>query len=76
MRTLAVVVFAMLCSITVFVPTRKLYQTWLLVTHKNDDFGAISVTERSCAASILKVDSHISDRFGATLRLLKSAKKR
>ena len=27
--------------------------------NKNGDFGAISVTERSCAA--LKVESHISD---------------
>ena len=27
-------------------------------THKNGDFGAISVTERNCAASISKVKSH------------------
>ena len=30
-------------------------------THKNRDFGAISVTERSCATPISKVESHISD---------------
>ena len=28
------------------------------VTHENDDFGPVSVTERSCAAPILKVDRH------------------
>ena len=31
-------------------PTRKPYQIALLFTHKNGDFGPISVTERSCAA--------------------------
>ena len=30
-------------------------------SQKNSDFGAISVTKRSCAASIFKVESHISD---------------
>ena len=34
-----------------------------LFTHKSGDFGAISVTERSCTATILQVDCHISDRF-------------
>ena len=34
----------------------------LLFTHKNSDFGAISVKERSCAALISKLESHISDR--------------
>ena len=34
-----------------------------LLTHKNGDFGMISVTRRSCAAPILKVDRHISDTF-------------
>ena len=35
----------------------------LLYVHKNGDFGAISVTaDRSCAAAIFKVESHISDR--------------
>jgi len=33
----------------------------LLFTHKTGDFGAISVTERSCAALISKVTSHIRD---------------
>ena len=28
------------------------------VTHENGDFGPVSVTERSCAAPILKVDRH------------------
>ena len=46
---------------------RKSYQIGLLFTHKNSDFGAISVTERSCAAPISKVESHISDRFCATV---------
>ena len=31
---------------------RKPYRIGLLFTHKNDDFGAISVTERSCAGGI------------------------
>ena len=39
----------------------------LLFTHKNDDFGAISVTERSSAAPFSKVESHISDRFCASV---------
>ena len=30
-------------------------------SHKIDDFGAISVTERSSAAPISKVERHISD---------------
>ena len=30
-------------------------------THKNRDFGAISVTERSCATPISKVESYISE---------------
>ena len=33
----------------------------LLFTLENDDFGAVSVKERSCAAPILKVGRHISD---------------
>ena len=37
---------------------RKPNQIWLLFTHKNGDFGAISVTERSCAAPISKVERH------------------
>ena len=51
-----------------FAPIRKLYQTWLLVTHKNGDFCAVSVTKRGCAGSILRVDRHISERFCVTLR--------
>ena len=31
-------------------------------THKNRDFGAIPVTERSCTALISKVKSRLSDR--------------
>ena len=34
-------------------PTRKPYGTGILFTHKNGDFEAISVTERSRAAPIL-----------------------
>ena len=30
--------------------------------HKNGDFGAISVTERSCASLISDLESHMSDR--------------
>ena len=30
-------------------PARKPHRTGLLITHKNGDFGAISVTERSLA---------------------------
>ena len=41
---------------------RKPYRIELLFTHKNGDFGEISVTERSCAAPISKMGSHISDR--------------
>ena len=33
-----------------FAPTRNLYRTGPLFTHKSGDSGAISVTERSCAA--------------------------
>ena len=33
--------------------------TGLLFTHKNRDFSAVSVTERTCAALISKVESHI-----------------
>ena len=39
------------------VQARKPY--W--IHHKNSDFGAISVTERSCIAPISEVKSHISD---------------
>ena len=42
---------------------RKSYQIGHLLTHTNSDFGAIYMTERSCAAQISKKESHISDRF-------------
>ena len=48
-----------------FAQARKPYLTRLLFTYRNGDFGAISVTERSCAALISKGESHIlflSDR--------------
>ena len=32
-----------------------------MFTHKNGDFGAIYVTEQSCAVPISKVESHISN---------------
>ena len=43
-------------------PARKLYRIGLLFTYKTSEFGAISVTEWSCAAPISNVESHISDR--------------
>ena len=46
----------------VFAPAQKPYRIGILFTHNNGDFGAISVTERSCAAPIPKVERHISDR--------------
>ena len=39
----------------------------LLFTHKTGDFDLISVTERSCAAPVSKVERYISDRFCVTL---------
>ena len=50
-----------------FASALKPYRIGLLFTHKNSDFGCISVTERSCAALISKVESHISDRICATV---------
>ena len=44
------------CAGTKTIPDRA-----SVYTHKNRDFGAISVTERSCATPISKVESHISD---------------
>ena len=44
-----------------FEPARKPYWILLLFTHKNSDFGDISVTEQSCAAPTSKVGSHILD---------------
>ena len=45
-----------------FASPRKQYLIGLMFTNKNGCGGAISVTERSYAASIFKVESHISDR--------------
>ena len=45
-----------------FTPAQKQYRIGLQFTHKNGDFGAISVMERSWVAPIAKVESHISDR--------------
>ena len=47
----------------VFAPAQKPYRIGILFTRKNGDFGAISVTERSCAALIPKEEHHISDRW-------------
>ena len=45
-----------------FAQALKPYRTGLLFTHKNNDFGAISVTERSCVAQISEVESRKSGR--------------
>ena len=45
-----------------FAQALKPYRTGLLFTHENRDFGAISVTERSCVAQISEVESRKSDR--------------
>ena len=45
-----------------FRPSVRPYRIGLLFSHKNGDFGAISITQRSCADPISKVESHISDR--------------
>ena len=52
----------------IFWPARKPDGIGLLFTHKNGDFGAISVTERSCTAPISKVESHISGRCSFSCR--------
>ena len=46
-----------------FAQARKSYCIGLLFTHKNGDFGAISVMGRGRASLISKVKSHISDRY-------------
>ena len=43
-----------------FASPRKQYLIGLMFTNKNGCGGAISVTERSYAAPIFKVESHIS----------------
>ena len=45
-----------------FAPPQKSYRVGLLLTHKNGCDGAISLTERSCAGPMSKVDHHIWDR--------------
>ena len=50
------------CRIIAYAPGRKPYRIGLLFTHKNRDFGEISVSERICAAPISKVQIHISDK--------------
>ena len=42
----------------VFTPARNHNKIGPLLTHKNGDFGAISVTEQCCSALIFKVESH------------------
>ena len=44
-----------LCRVA-FTTARKPYRIWLQFTNKDTDFGAISLTERSCAAPISKGD--------------------
>ena len=50
--------FLRLCSLyrIAFTTVRKPYRIRLLFTHKDTGFGAISLTERSCAAPISKGD--------------------
>lgn len=43
-------------------PERKPSQIVLLFTHKYGDFGANSLTERSCLAPMPKVERHTLDR--------------
>ena len=52
---------------TPFTPARKPFRKGLLFTDKNRDFGANSMTERSCAEQISKLERHISERFCSTL---------
>ena len=44
-----------------FEPARKPYRIEILFTHKNGDFGDISVTEQSCAAP--------TSKWGVTYRI-------
>ena len=52
-----------------FAPAQKLYVVGLLFTHINGYFGAISVTEQSCAASISEVETRISERCSILYRI-------
>jgi len=45
-----------------FTPARKPHRIGLVFTHNNGDLGAISVTERSYASPISKVERDIWDR--------------
>ena len=50
-----------------FCTAKKSYRIGILLTHKNGCGGAISVTGRSCAAPISKVERHITNRFCSIL---------
>jgi len=43
--------------------TNQLERIGPLLTNEDGDFGAVSVRERICAAPILKVNRHLSDKF-------------
>ena len=58
-----------LCQITV-TPAREPYRIGILFKHKNGDFGAISVTEWSCAHQSLKWRVTFSDRHSYYIRWL------
>ena len=49
-------------------PARKPYLMGPLFTNNNGDFGAISVTNRSCGAPTSEVERHISDRVRTVIR--------
>lgn len=56
--------YLILKSRITFVPEGKLYRIGLLFTHKNSDFGTISVMGQSCPVLILKIRYH-ADSFSA-----------
>ena len=41
------------------------YRIGILFTHRNDDFGAISATERSCAAPRRSLEWRVTYRIGS-----------
>ena len=57
-----------LSKIVALARERKPYRIRLLFTHKNSDFGAISVTEQSCTALISEMEHRILDKFGAIFK--------
>ena len=59
---LAKAIFTLLRVNIAFAPAWKPYRIGLLFTHKNGDFGAISVTGRSCAVPSSRLKSHIWNR--------------